>query len=70
MRWVVVVMPCAAELRGLTEVAVMQAADFWKLDDRALRGGFDTPEVGCVFVEREVCAGLVVIGEVVGQDSA
>jgi hypothetical protein len=57
-------------LRGLAEVAVVQAADFWNLHDLARRGELDRPRVGCVLVEREVRARLVVIGEVVGQDSA
>jgi hypothetical protein len=30
--------PGGAELRGLAEVAVVQAADFWKLHDLARRG--------------------------------
>jgi hypothetical protein len=33
------------------EIAVVQAADFWKLYDLARRGELDGPEVGCVFVE-------------------
>ena len=49
---------------------MVQAADFWTLHDLARRGRLDGPEVGCVLVEREVRARLVVIGEVVGQDSA
>ena len=57
-------------LRGLTEIAVVQAADFGKLHDYAFRGAFDGPEVGCVFVEREVGARLMVIVEVAGQDAA
>ena len=56
-------------LRGPAEVAVVQAADFWNLHDRARRGELDRPEVGCVLVEREMGARLVVIIEVSGQDS-
>ena len=49
---------------------MVQAADFWELNDLARRGGLDEPEVGCVLVEREVRARLMVVSEVVGQDSA
>ena len=42
-------------LRGLAEVAVVQAADFWNLDLARL-GARDRPEVGGVFVEREMGA--------------
>jgi hypothetical protein len=49
---------------------MVQAADLWKLNDLARRGELDAPEVGCVLVEREVRARLMVIGKVVGQDSA
>jgi hypothetical protein len=62
--------PGGAGLRGLAEVAVVQAADFWKLHDRARRGELDEPELGCILVEREVCARLMVIGEVAGQDAS
>ena len=56
-------------LRGLAEVAVVQAADFGNLHDLAGGGELDRPEVGCVLVEREMGARLVVIIEVTGQDS-
>jgi hypothetical protein len=56
-------------LRGPAEVAVVQAADFWNLHDLARRGALDRPEVGCVLVEREMGARLVIILEVTGQDS-
>jgi hypothetical protein len=56
-------------LRGLAEVAVVQAADYWNLHDLARRGELDRPEIGCVLVEREMGARLVVIIEVAGQDS-
>src|SRR5262249_47290295 len=46
-------------LRGLAEVTVVQAADFWNLYDL----------VGCVLIEREMGARLMVIDEVTGQDS-
>jgi hypothetical protein len=49
---------------------VVQAADFWDLHDLASCGKLDRPVVGCVLVEREVGARLMVIGEVTGQDSA
>jgi hypothetical protein len=48
---------------------VVQAADFWNLHDRARRGELDRPEVGCVLVEREMDARVMVIGEVTGQDA-
>jgi len=63
-------LPSAAELGGLARVAVVQAADFWKLHNLARGGELDVPELGGVLVEREVRARLVVIGEIVGQDSA
>ena len=62
--------PGGAGLRGLAEVAVVQAADFWKLHDLARREELDGPELGCILVEREVCACLMVIGEIAGQDAA
>jgi hypothetical protein len=54
----------------LAEVAVVQAADFWKLHDLAHRGELNGPERGRILVEREVCARLMVIGEIAGQDAA
>src|SRR4029450_6205923 len=57
-------------LRGLTEVAVVPAADFGKLHDLPRRRQLDRPEVGCVLVESEVAARLMVIGKVSGQDAA
>jgi hypothetical protein len=63
-------LPPAAGLRGLAQVAVVQAPDFRTLYDLAGRGGLDAPEAGCVLVEREVRARLIVVGEVAGQDSA
>ena len=62
--------PGGMELRGLTEVAMVQAADFWKLHDLARRGELDGPELACILVEREVRARVMVIGEVAGQDAA
>lgn len=58
-----------AGLRGLAEVAVVQAADFWKLHDPAAAGS-SMGRGRVVLVEREVRARLMVIGEVAGQDSA
>jgi hypothetical protein len=66
----VVVILRAGGLCGLAEVAVVQAADFWNLHDLASCGKLDGPGVGCVLVEREVGARLMVIDEVMGQDSA
>jgi hypothetical protein len=48
---------------------MVQAADFGKLHDLAFHGAFDGPEVGGVLVEREMCARLMVVGEVAGQDA-
>jgi hypothetical protein len=45
----------------------VQAADFGNLHDRARRGELDRPEVGCVLVEREMGARVMVIGEVCVQ---
>jgi hypothetical protein len=58
-----------AELCRLTEVAMMQAADFGKLHDPLRRGELDRPEVGCVLVAREVGPCLMVIGEILGRDA-
>ena len=49
---------------------MVQAADFGTLHDRPRRRTLDRPEVGCVLVEREVGARLMVIGKVSGQDTA
>jgi len=48
---------------------MVQAADFGKLYNLALRGACDGPAVGCVLVEREMGARLMVIGEVAGKDA-
>src|SRR5262245_47063891 len=56
------------ELRGSAKVAVVQAADFWNLHDPASGGELDGPGIGCVLVEREVGARLMVIDEVTSQD--
>lgn len=58
-----------AGLCGLADVAVVQAADFGKPDDLTFRRAFDGPQIGCVLVEREVCARPMVVGEVAGQDA-
>jgi hypothetical protein len=54
----------------LADVAVVQAADFGKLDDLSCDGKLDRPEVGRVLVQREVSTRPVVVGEVLGQDAA
>ena len=59
-----------ARLRGLADVAVVQAADFGKLDDLSCDGKLDRPEIGRVLVQREVGTRLMVVGEVLGQDAA
>jgi hypothetical protein len=63
-------LPDEQGLRGSAEVAVVQAADFWNLHDRARGGDLDRPEVGCVLVEREMGARVMVIIEVTGQNSS
>src|SRR2546427_9686764 len=65
-----VVRPAGAGLRRLAEVAVMQATAFGNLHDPARLGELDGPEVRRILVEREVRAGLVIVGEVPGQDAA
>src|SRR5215475_2182280 len=59
-----------AALRGLADVAMVQAADFGKLHDLSRRRELDRPEARCVLVEREVGARLMVIAEIVGEDAA
>jgi hypothetical protein len=59
-----------AGLRGPTKIAMVQAADFWKLHDLADRGELDEPDVGCVLVEREVRASPLIVADVTGQDAA
>ena len=49
---------------------MVQAAEFGTLHDLPRRRKLDRPEVGCVLVEREVGARLMVIGKVSGQDTA
>ena len=49
---------------------MMEASDFGDRDNRAEPGRFDWPAVGGVLVEREMSAGLVIVAEVAGQDSA
>ena len=44
----------ACVLRSVTDVAVVQAANFGKLHDLAYRGERDRSKVGGVLVEREV----------------
>ena len=58
-----------AGLRGLTDVAVVQAADFGTLHDLPCHGELDRPEIGCVLVQREMGTRLMVVGEVSGQDA-
>jgi hypothetical protein len=58
-----------AGLFGLAAVAVVQATDFGKPHDLTFRWAFDGPQIGCVLVEREVCARPMVVGKVAGQDA-
>jgi hypothetical protein len=59
-----------ARLRRASDVAVMQAADLGDRYDRAEHRRRDWPPVRCILIEREVSAGLVVVDEVRGQDTA
>src|SRR5512145_554997 len=52
------------------DLAMMQATDFRKLEDRAEFRRLDCPSVGCVLAEREVSARPMIIREVRGQDAA
>jgi hypothetical protein len=54
----------------LAEVAVVESADFWNLDNHASRRRLDRPGVGGVLVEREMGARVMVIIEVTGQNSS
>jgi hypothetical protein len=45
-------------------VVVMQSAEVWDWDDRATRRRLGRPRDGRIFVQREVRAPLVIIGEV------
>ena len=49
---------------------MMQATDFGDRDNRAALRRLDSPTVGGVLVEREMCAGLMVVREVADQDAA
>jgi hypothetical protein len=49
---------------------VVQAADLWQLRDLSRPGELNGPELGCILVEREVRATLMIILEVAGQDAA
>src|SRR3989442_4653700 len=49
---------------------MMQATDFWNRDDHAQARWLDWPSVGCVLVEREMSASLVIVREVAGQGAA
>ena len=49
---------------------MMQATDFGNRDDPARLGELDGPDVGCILVEREMRASLVIVREVADQDAA
>jgi hypothetical protein len=53
-----------AGLRGLANVAMVQAADFRELYDLARRGELDRPEVWSILVEREMGTRPMVVAEV------
>jgi hypothetical protein len=48
---------------------MVQPADFGTLHDLPRCGELDRPEVGRVLVECEVCARLMVVSEIAGQDA-
>jgi hypothetical protein len=48
----------------------MQATDFGPRDDRADLRRLDRPSLGCIFVERKVSAGPVIVRKVRGQDAS
>jgi hypothetical protein len=56
-----------AELRSLTDVAMVQAADLGTLHDPARLSELDGPDVGGILVEREVRASPVIVEEVCVQ---
>src|SRR3989441_13024851 len=49
---------------------MMQATDFGNRDDHAQGRWLDWPAVGCVLVEREMSASLVIVREVAGQEAS
>ena len=49
---------------------MMQAADLGNRDDRAQSRRLNWPPVGCVLVEREMSASLVIVRQVAGQGAA
>ena len=49
---------------------MMQATDLANLDDPAELRPLDWPCVGCIFVEREMGSGPVIVREVAGQKAA
>ena len=51
-------------------VAVMQAADFGNLHDRADRRQLDSPDVGSILVEGQMRTSLMIVVEVAVQDAA
>ena len=58
-----------AELRSLTDVAMVQAADLWKLHDPSGHGKLDRPDVRGILVEREVGARLMILGAMARQEA-
>jgi hypothetical protein len=62
-----VAFPDGGRLRGLAQVAMMQAADFRELYDPARGGQLDRPEVWSLLVEGEMGTRSVVVSEVAGQ---
>ena len=56
-------------LRSLTDVAMVQAADFGKLHDLPRGGARDRPDIGGVLVEREMRASPMIVRDVPDQDT-
>ena len=48
----------------------MQATDFWDGDDSSDAAMLNRAGVGAILIEREMCAGSVVVVDIRGQDAA
>jgi hypothetical protein len=58
-----------AILRRSSHVAMMQAAEFGDLDDRAARRRLDGPSIRRILVEAQVRPGAVMVCNVAGQNA-
>src|SRR5262245_2152486 len=59
-----------AGLRREADVAMMEPTDFGNLDDGPGGGELDWADVGRIFVEREMRATAMIVGEVADEDAA